>query len=324
VTAAQLPVPGTTTSVNTPNPTIQIQGPFAGSASSTDGMPFAGRLSFRDAVQRGLAFNLGVMGLSEGTHQAEGEARVALNLARGARQSGNDATDSRPHPSAVSGGRDGRSGSHPIARSAGGRGVGLHHARRELSVDRIEKTWATNHLAPFLLTNLLFDLARAAPAGRIVTVASESHSGALDFNNLQGDRQYNFFAAYNRSKLADITEQGARTPIYAASAPELAGVSGRFFLRGRERRTRPIPTIPTLRPDSGPSAKSLRIKPSCCAARYWRWLASAWRQENRDGRLRRPGPFTEKRRDLICMATRRRQSPLDSQGARTPMNGDRE
>jgi retinol dehydrogenase 14 len=166
-------------------------------------------------------------------------------------------------------------------------------ARRELSVDRIEKTWATNHLAPFLLTSLLFDLARAAPAGRIVTVASESHSGALDFNNLQGDRQYHFFAAYNRSKLANILftyelarrlgastvtancvspgptvtrfgdqmrglpglfprlmkripflfvspEQGARTPIYAASAPELAGVSGRFFLRGRERRTRPI------------------------------------------------------------------------------------
>jgi NAD(P)-dependent dehydrogenase (short-subunit alcohol dehydrogenase family) len=77
-------------------------------------------------------------------------------------------------------------------------------ARRELSVDRVEKTWATNHLAPFLLTNLLLDLVRAAPAGRIVTVASESHSGALDFDNLQGERQFNFFAAYNRSKLANI------------------------------------------------------------------------------------------------------------------------
>jgi hypothetical protein len=35
-------------------------------------------------------------------------------------------------------------------------------------------------------------------------------------------------------------EQGASTSVYVASAPELAGVSGRFFLRGRERRTRPI------------------------------------------------------------------------------------
>jgi outer membrane protein TolC len=77
VTAAQLPVPGTTTSVNTLNPTIQIQGPFAGSASSTDAMPFAGRLSLRDAVQRGLAYNLGAISLSEGTHQADGQARVA-------------------------------------------------------------------------------------------------------------------------------------------------------------------------------------------------------------------------------------------------------
>jgi outer membrane protein TolC len=77
VTAAQLPVPGTTTSVNTLNPTIQIQGSFAGSASSIDALPFGGHLSLRDAVQRGLAYNLGVMGLSEGTHQAEGQARIA-------------------------------------------------------------------------------------------------------------------------------------------------------------------------------------------------------------------------------------------------------
>jgi outer membrane protein TolC len=77
VTATQLPVPGTTTSVNTLNPAIQIQGPFAGSASSTDAMPFAGQLSLRDAVQRGLAYNLGVIGLLEDTHQAQGQAAVA-------------------------------------------------------------------------------------------------------------------------------------------------------------------------------------------------------------------------------------------------------
>jgi retinol dehydrogenase 14 len=77
-------------------------------------------------------------------------------------------------------------------------------ATRELTVDRIERTWAVNHLAPFLLTNLLLDRLTAAPAGRVVTVASESHSGRLDFGNLQGERRYNFFSAYNRSKLANI------------------------------------------------------------------------------------------------------------------------
>jgi NAD(P)-dependent dehydrogenase (short-subunit alcohol dehydrogenase family) len=76
--------------------------------------------------------------------------------------------------------------------------------RRELTVDGIERTLATNHLAPFLLTRLVLDLLLAAPAGRIVTVTSETHSGALDFDNLQGERHYHFFGAYARSKLANI------------------------------------------------------------------------------------------------------------------------
>src|SRR5579859_1049749 len=82
--------------------------------------------------------------------------------------------------------------------------AGAIFARRELTADGIEKTFAVNHLAPFLLTNLLLDLVRASPAGRIVTVASESHSGRLDFDNLQGERRYSFLAAYNRSKLGNI------------------------------------------------------------------------------------------------------------------------
>ena len=75
---------------------------------------------------------------------------------------------------------------------------------RQLTDDGIEKTFATNHLAPFLLTNLLLDLVKAGAAGRIVTVSSESHSGSLEFDNLQGERRYNFFGAYNRSKLCNI------------------------------------------------------------------------------------------------------------------------
>ena len=48
--------------------------------------------------------------------------------------------------------------------------VGAIFARRELTEDGIEKTLAVNHLAPFLLTNLVLDLVASAPAGRVVTV----------------------------------------------------------------------------------------------------------------------------------------------------------
>jgi NAD(P)-dependent dehydrogenase (short-subunit alcohol dehydrogenase family) len=48
--------------------------------------------------------------------------------------------------------------------------------KRARSIDGIEKTFATNHLAPFLLTNLLLDLLLAAPAARVVTVATEIYS----------------------------------------------------------------------------------------------------------------------------------------------------
>ena len=74
----------------------------------------------------------------------------------------------------------------------------------ERSIDGIEKTFATNHLAPFLLTNLLQDQLLAAPAARVVTVASEIYSRKLDFENLQGERSYNFFKAYQQSKLCNV------------------------------------------------------------------------------------------------------------------------
>src|SRR5277367_6392105 len=77
VTATQAPVAGTTTSVNTINPSIQTQGPYSGSAGSTAKMPFSGKLSLRDAIARGLEYNLGTVGLSLATRQAQGEARVA-------------------------------------------------------------------------------------------------------------------------------------------------------------------------------------------------------------------------------------------------------
>jgi outer membrane protein TolC len=77
VTATQTAIPGTTNSINTINPTVQVQGPFNGSASSTARLPFSGKLSLREAVDRGIEFNLGAVGLTSAVRQAQGQAKVA-------------------------------------------------------------------------------------------------------------------------------------------------------------------------------------------------------------------------------------------------------
>jgi NAD(P)-dependent dehydrogenase (short-subunit alcohol dehydrogenase family) len=82
--------------------------------------------------------------------------------------------------------------------------AGAAFSRREQSTDGLELTWATNHLAPFLLTELLLPLLVAAPAGRIVNVVSEIYSRKLDLDNLQGERKYSYFGAYRASKLGEV------------------------------------------------------------------------------------------------------------------------
>ncbi len=83
--------------------------------------------------------------------------------------------------------------------------VGGYWSTRHLTIDGLERTLAVNHLAPFLLTNLLLDrLERSAPA-RVVTVASNAHtSGRIDFDDLQGERSYSGGRAYSQSKLANV------------------------------------------------------------------------------------------------------------------------
>jgi outer membrane protein TolC len=76
-TAAQTPIPGATTSVNAINTTVQVSGPYAGSSPSTLKRPFNGKLSFREAIQRALEFNLGSIGLSTAVRQARGQAVVS-------------------------------------------------------------------------------------------------------------------------------------------------------------------------------------------------------------------------------------------------------
>jgi NAD(P)-dependent dehydrogenase (short-subunit alcohol dehydrogenase family) len=83
--------------------------------------------------------------------------------------------------------------------------AGALFSRRQLSADGLEMTFALNHLAYFLLTNLLLGPLQAAGSARIVNVSSEAHRHArLDFSDLQGQRRYTGWRAYSRSKLANI------------------------------------------------------------------------------------------------------------------------
>jgi NAD(P)-dependent dehydrogenase (short-subunit alcohol dehydrogenase family) len=88
--------------------------------------------------------------------------------------------------------------------------AGLISPRLQLSEDGYELTIAVNHLAPFLLTNLLLDRLRASAqmdkgGARIVTVASQAHRGArLDLADLVRPREWSPLSAYGRSKLCNI------------------------------------------------------------------------------------------------------------------------
>jgi NAD(P)-dependent dehydrogenase (short-subunit alcohol dehydrogenase family) len=170
---------------------------------------------------------------------------------------------------------------------------------REQSADGLELTWATNTLAPFLLTHLLLPGLIAAPAGRVVNVTTEVYSRKLELDNLQGERKYSWMGAYRISKLGVVlftTELARRlegsgvsvvvvspgptktnfggggpsglmgvvfsvlkhTPllkpaaqtaegiVWAATAPELAGTPGAFYMRHKRLKLKGAATDPTL------------------------------------------------------------------------------
>jgi retinol dehydrogenase 14 len=76
---------------------------------------------------------------------------------------------------------------------------------RHVTVDGFERTFAVNHLAPFLLTSLLLDRLKASAPARIVTVSSNGHAmGKFRFDDLQGEKRYSGRLAYAQSKLANI------------------------------------------------------------------------------------------------------------------------
>ena len=165
--------------------------------------------------------------------------------------------------------------------------AGAVFARREVTVEGLEKTFALNHLAYFLLTQELLPVLREAPAARVVNVASDAHRPArLDLDDLQYERTpYSAFGAYGRTKLMNILftreqarrvegspitvnamhpgfvrsgfgqnnpgffggiialgqvlfartpKRGARTLVWLATSPEVAGVSGKYFVDEHE------------------------------------------------------------------------------------------
>ena len=85
--------------------------------------------------------------------------------------------------------------------------AGAIYARRQLSPDGIELTWAVNHLAPFLLTTLLLDRLTASTPARIVTTSSGAHERAqIPFDDLNAERSWGGFGfpRYGETKLANI------------------------------------------------------------------------------------------------------------------------
>ena len=84
--------------------------------------------------------------------------------------------------------------------------AGVFLGKRIRTIDGMEYTFAVNHLAPYLLTNLLIALLKASSPSRIITTTSIAHRGArIDFDDIQFDnRTYNGIRAYGQSKLANI------------------------------------------------------------------------------------------------------------------------
>jgi NAD(P)-dependent dehydrogenase (short-subunit alcohol dehydrogenase family) len=83
--------------------------------------------------------------------------------------------------------------------------AGMSQSNRTETVDGLETIFATNHLGPFLLTNLLLPVLTASAPARIVTVSSGAQAmGRIDFDDLQSAQGFNEIRAYNASKLANI------------------------------------------------------------------------------------------------------------------------
>jgi retinol dehydrogenase 14 len=85
--------------------------------------------------------------------------------------------------------------------------AGAMYGTRQVTADGLERTFALNHMAPFLLTHWLLERLIASAPSRILCVSSAAHAHGdigLDFQDLQSQKNYSGITAYNRSKLANI------------------------------------------------------------------------------------------------------------------------
>src|ERR1700751_1226668 len=116
--------------------------------------------------------------------------------------------------------------------------AGLMSPKSRFSFEGFELPFAVNHLAPFLLTNLLLDRLKASPPARIVTVASEAHRGhRLNLTELARPHDWGTMRAYGRSKLCNILftrELAARLEAsdVVATCPHPGGVATAIGQRG--------------------------------------------------------------------------------------------
>ncbi|MEJ1968908.1 MAG: SDR family oxidoreductase [Rhizomicrobium sp.] len=83
--------------------------------------------------------------------------------------------------------------------------AGAVFTTRQESMDGLEMTFAVNHMAYFVVTNILLPNLKATPGARIVSTASTAHrAGKIDFADLQLRKGYSTFRAYGNSKLMNI------------------------------------------------------------------------------------------------------------------------
>ena len=83
--------------------------------------------------------------------------------------------------------------------------AGIWESKRSETRDGIEMTFGVNHLATFLLTNLLLDEIRGGTPARIINVTSEAHRyTGMNFDDPEGKKKFSSFKAYGQSKLANI------------------------------------------------------------------------------------------------------------------------
>ncbi len=157
--------------------------------------------------------------------------------------------------------------------------AGIYMNDFELTADGFEATFQVNHLAPFLLTNILIDKINSN-GGRIVNVSSIAHTrGAIDLNNLNGEKGYNAYFAYAQSKFANVLftyklarmfepekitsnclhpgvistkllhagfniegndlNTGSDTSVYLATSQEVEGITGKYFDRMKAVESHP-------------------------------------------------------------------------------------